>query len=75
MREKHVFFQGPSVITSRHIESAALTHSRGLYHFLTINRPEINTGAVLLTSIELTHRRGNELFTSQIQSFAETTLA
>jgi len=75
MREKHVRFQGPSAIISCHIKGAALPRSRGLNDFLRINRPEINTGAVLLTSIELTYRRGNELFTSQIQSFAETTLA
>ena len=49
MQENPVLFQWHSVIISRHIEGGALPSSRGVNYFLTMNRPEINAGALLLT--------------------------
>jgi hypothetical protein len=66
MQEKTVLFQLPSVITSPRIEGRSAPRPQRINGFLSITVNGNKSVALLLTIFELTHRRGNESFTSQI---------
>ena len=57
------YFQCSSAIISRRIESAALSFSAGMNGSLSIMVTGNNSGALLLTMLDFTIRRGDERFT------------